>query len=124
MKEVKIEIDKDAFSGPFECHKAKTKLISKKITVNGNSFSYSVWQCPKCKEEYLDNEQARRMEAIWTFEKLLNDKVVTMKRSVNFDGKMFFLRFPKEVTNKWTKDKCAEIKVIDTSKFIVEVKDF
>lgn len=122
VEEVKFEIDKGAFSGPFKCHGIKTKLISKKIDVNGDVFSYSAWKCGKCGKEFLDSKQAKKLEAIWTIEKMLKDDILSMKRSINYDGKMFFLRFPKELTKKWKKGQYADIKLIDTNKFIVEVK--
>lgn len=120
MEEVDFKVDKDAFKGPFKCH-GETKLSTKKIEVDGNVFSYSVWRCTKCKKEFLDTEQAKRLEAIWVFEKLTKDDIC-MRRSINYDGKMFFLRFPKELTKKWKKGSEADIKPIDSNRFIVEVR--
>ncbi len=117
-----FSIDKDAFKGPFTCHGMKTKLVSKKISVDGNVFSCSVWKCPKCSKEYLDSSQAKKMELIWTFEKMLNDDVLCMERSLNYDGKMFFLRFPKEISKNWHKGGLVSMKMIDTKRFIVEIK--
>jgi len=116
----KIETDKDAFNGPFTCH-GKTKLIKKKMSIKDNTFSYEVWQCPKCKKEILDTAQANYLEAIWTFEKLVTDKTISMERAVNYDGKMFFLRFPKELTKTWHKGDNANIKAIDTKRFVIEI---
>ena len=62
------------------------------------------------------------MEDIWTVEKFLKDDVITMKRSLNYDGKMFFLRFPIELTKKWKKGQFVDITPIDSNRFIVEVK--
>jgi len=62
------------------------------------------------------------MEDIWVFEKMVKNDLLLMKRAVNFDGKMFFLRFPKELTKRWRKGINADIKVIDVNRFIVEVK--
>lgn len=121
-KEVKFEIDKNAFSGPFKCHGINTKLVSKKLSVDDNVFSYDVWICPKCGKEYLDTKQSKRLEDIWTVEKLLKDDAMSMERSVNFDGKMFFIRFPKELTKKWKKGQHADIKFVDSNRFIIEVK--
>jgi len=121
-EKMNFTIDKDAFKGPFKCHGLKTKLLSKKIDVDGNVFSYFVWECSKCSKEYLDSSQAKRLETIWAFEKMLREDVLCMERSLNYDGKMFFLRFPKELTKNWRKGENACIKMIDTKRFIVEVK--
>lgn len=122
MKEINFKIDKDAFKGPFRCHNQKTKLIEKQLSLAGDIFSYSVWLCLKCKKEYLDTDQAKKLEAIWMFEKILNNKILSMKRNLNYDGKMFFLRFPKELTKEWKKGQHADIKLLEKNKFIVEVK--
>jgi|SRR3989344_2059262 len=122
MKEVKFEIDKEAFNGPFTCHKKKTVLTQKKMSVQGNVFSYSTWRCQICGEDYLDSKQAERLEMIWTFEKLMKNSLLSMKRSLNYDGKMFFLRFPKELTKDWKKGLEAEMKIIDKNKILIEVK--
>ena len=122
IEEVKFEIDKGAFSGPFKCHGTNTRITGKKLAVNGNVFSYDVWRCSKCGKEYLDTKQAKRLEIIWAIEKLMKDDVIAMKRSVNFDGKMFFIRFPKELTKKWKRGQQANIKFVDSNRFIVEIE--
>jgi len=120
-EKMKFQVDKNAFKGPFRCH-GTTILKDKEISVDGNTFSYKVWQCPKCKKEFLDTKQAKRMEMIWNIQKLLEDKAIALKRAINHDGKMYFLRFPKEITKTWKNPKEAEIKIIDEKRFIVEVE--
>lgn len=120
MEEVKFTIAKDAFKPPFKCH-GVTEICLKKLEIDKNLFTYTVWKCPGCGKEYLDTQQAKRLEAIWTFEKLCKDDVFSMNRSINFDGKMFFIRFPKEFTKNWKKQETARIKAIDAKRFVVEV---
>jgi len=119
-KKIIFKIDKKAFSGPFKCH-GETKLVKKKISVGENLFSYSIWKC-KCGKEYLDTNQAKQMEAIWIFEKMVTDELIGMERSLNHDGKMFFLRFPMELSSHFKKGNKAEIKVVDSKRFLVEIK--
>src|SRR3989338_6824125 len=104
VEDVKFEIDKNAFKGPFTCHGKKTILQDKKVSFNGIEFIYSVWKCKKCKKEYLDSGQGRRYERFLIMKKLLEDKLVTMERNINYDGKAYFFRFPKELTRGWSKD--------------------
>lgn len=122
MKEIKFEINKNAFKGPFRCCNKKTVKKGKKIVLENIEFSYEVWQCSKCKKEYLDSEQAKRMEKFWTIEKLLKDDLISMERSMNYDGKAYFFRFPKEISKNFTKDSCVDIKIINPETFLVEVK--
>jgi len=123
-EEVKFEIGKDAFKGPFTCHEAKTILIEKKTSYGDLNFTYNVWQCRKCKKEYLDFKQANRYEKFLIINKLLEDELITIERNMNYNGKTFFFRFPKELTNNLRKEDLAEIKLLtpDGKMFLVEIK--
>jgi len=122
VEEVEFEIDKKAFDGPFRCCGIETKKIKKKISIKGIELNYEVWVCSKCKKEYLDNEQARRLEKIWVIEKILNEKLISVERNVNFDGKTFFVRFPIEMTKTWHKGLHADIKYLNPDEFFVKIK--
>ncbi len=122
MEEVKFEIDRDAFKGPFDCCGLKTKKINKKVSIKDISFSYDVWVCSKCKKEFLDTEQAQRLEKIWMIEKILNEKLISIERNVNYDGKTFFVRFPMEITKRWHKGAHADIKLLSPEEFFIKIK--
>ncbi len=120
-EQVDFHIGKDAFKGPFTCHKAKTQLRTKQLAVKGISISYEAWECPKCQKEYLDSKQAQRLEKIWVIEKLLHEKTIHFDRTINYDGKAFFFRFPKEITNHWHQDMTAHIELLATNEFLVRI---
>lgn len=117
-----FEIDKDAFKGPFSCCNKKTKKIKKKLSIRGMDFDYEAWYCDKCKKEFLDSEQAERLEKLWIIEKLLKDDLITVERNMNFDGKTFFFRFPMEFTKKWNKGGHVDIKLLTPDKYLIEIK--
>ncbi|MBI2207913.1 hypothetical protein HYU50_00290 [Candidatus Woesearchaeota archaeon] len=123
-EEVKFKIDKDSFKGPFKCHGKKTGLIDKRISYGDIEFKYNVWQCKACKKEYLDFEQARKYEKFLIMKKALEDKLVTVERSMNFDGKTYFFRFPKELASNLHREDLVDIKLLSTDgrMFLVEVK--
>ena len=123
-EDVEFEIDKDAFKGPFVCHNKKTILEDKKVSFNGIEFTYSIWKCRKCKKEYLDSDQGRRFEKFLIMKQLLNDNLITIERSMNYDGKTYFFRFPKELTNNLHKEDLVDIKLLSTDgrMFLVEIK--
>ena len=123
-EEVKFKIDENSFKGPFECHGKKTALIEKKTSYGNIDFTYPAWQCKKCKKEYLDFEQARKYEKFLIMKKLLQDKLITIERSMNYDGKTYFFRFPKELTGNLHKEDLVDIKLLSTDgrMFLVEIK--
>jgi len=120
--EVEFKIDKDAFKGPFKCCGTETEKIKKKISIKGIGLSYDSWICHKCKREYLDSEQAKRLEKIWVVEKILNEKLISVEKNVNFDGKTFFVRFPVEMTKNWHRGLHADIKYLGPDEFFVKIK--
>jgi hypothetical protein len=123
-EEVRFEISKDAFKGPFICHNKKTVLKEKKLSFNGIDFSYTVWTCKTCNKEYLDSEQGRKFEKFLIVKGFLEDNLVTIERNMNYDGKTFFFRFPKELTKNVQKDSLVDIKLLNPSgkTFLVEIK--
>ena len=121
-KGIKVNISLDAFEGPFRCCNQLTKRARKQTNYKGLSFSYEVWKCSKCGEDYLDNQQAKRLEGFWTMQKIIDNQLITLERNLNFDGKTYFFRFPQELTKNWNKGQIAEIKLIDSNTFLVEVK--
>ena len=124
VEEVKFEIDKNAFKGPFVCHGKKASLIEKKTSYGDLDFTYNIWRCRKCWKEYFDFEQAKKFEKFLILKKLIKDEMITIERSMNFDGKTYFFRFPKELTNKLHKDDLVDIKLLSTDgrMFLVEIK--
>ncbi|MEK6952171.1 MAG: hypothetical protein AABX29_04085 [Nanoarchaeota archaeon] len=122
IEEVKFEIDKNAFKGPFICCNNETRRINKRISINGIDFNYEVWKCFKCKKEFLDTKQAQRLEKIWMIEKILNEKLISIERNVNYDGKTFFVRFPMEITKRWHKGAHANITLLSPEEFFIKIK--
>ena len=55
-------------------------------------------------------------------ERILNDKLISIERNVNYDGKTFFIRFPVEITKNWHKGIHADIKVLNPEEFFIKVK--
>ena len=121
LEQVSFEIDKDAFQGPFTCH-GKTEKVSKQLVLKGITFPYESWQCGQCKKEFLDSQQAQKLEKIWLIEKLLEGKMIHFDRSVNYDGKAYFFRFPKEFTNHWHQDMTAHVELLRANEFLVKVE--
>lgn len=123
LEQVDITIDKEAFQGPFTCHGKNTEITRKQVVLSGITMTYETWQCQKCKKEYLDSRQAQHLEKIWLIEKLLRDKNIHFDRSINFDGKAYFFRFPKEFTNHWRPDMNAHVELLNSNEFLVRIEE-
>lgn len=123
IEEVHFEIDKNAFKGPFTCCGRKTKEATKSVSLKGQKVTYEVWKCGKCGEEYLESRQAEKLENIWAIQKFLEGKAPSMERSLNFDGKTYFVRFPKDLTANWAMQKKgkAVMTMLTPEKYLVEI---
>ncbi len=122
LEQVEITIDKNAFQGPFPCCGKETTKEKKIFALKGLEFTYEVWHCNHCKKDYLDDLQGRRFDKLLLIQRLFDDDLITLERSVNFDGKTFFVRFPKEITQKWVKKSHAHIKVLGPSEYLIKVE--
>ncbi|MEK6903931.1 MAG: hypothetical protein AABW64_04790 [Nanoarchaeota archaeon] len=122
LEQVEVTVKEDAFKGPFICCNKVTTKEKKIFALRGIEFTYEVWRCPRCNKEYLDNVQGRRFDKLLLIQKLLNEDLITVERSVNFDGKTFFVRFPKEMTQKWEKGSHAHIKVLGPAEYLIKVE--
>lgn len=119
--EVKVTIAKDAFKGPFTCCGRKTKLTTKKTSYFGLDASYEAWKCTKCGKEYLETDQSKKLQKIWTLQMLVEERAPTMERSLNYDGKTFFVRFPKDLTSGWKGKEKARMTMLTPEKYLVEI---
>lgn len=119
--EVKVTIAKDACKKPIRCCGKLAEKALKKMSYVGLEFTYDVWRCSKCGKDYIDTKQAERMEKFWQIQMLLEGKSPTMERSLNYDGKTFFVRFPKDLTSGWKGKEKARMTMLTPEKYLVEI---
>lgn len=117
-----VKTDKKPQNASFRCCCKPAKKAVKKMSYNGLDYCYDAWQCGICGKEYIDDDQAQKLEKLLFIEKLLAGNLISMKRKMNFDGKAFFFRFPKELSQNWGRESSAEIKIVTPETFLVEVK--
>ena len=98
--------------------------MGKEVKFKIDEFTHNVWQCKTCKKEYVDLEQAKRYEKFLIVKKLLEENLITIERNMNYDGRTYFFRFPKELTKNLHKEDLVDIKLLSTDgrMFLVEIK--
>lgn len=121
LEEVHFETYKNAFKGPFTCCGRKTKKVTKKTSYAGLGITYWAWKCAKCGKEYLEIDQSKKLQKIWTLQMLMEERAPTMERSLNYDGKTFFVRFPKDLTSGWKGKEKARMTMLTPEKYLVEI---
>ncbi len=121
LEEVNVTIDKDAFKKPIRCCGRLAEKAWKKISYIGLELTYDVWRCSKCGKDYLDAHQSKNLQKIWALQMLLEGKAPTMERSLNYDGKTYFVRFPKDLTSGWKRKEKARMTMLTPEKYLVEI---
>ena len=123
MGRVEVTIDKNAFNGPFTCCGRQTAKAITQAHLKKFNFEYEVWRCGKCGKEYLDSAQAGKMETLWKLQLLLGNQAPKIERSLNYDGKTYFVRFPKDLTGRWAQQKKGKaiLTMLTPEKYFIEI---
>ena len=124
-EEIKVQISKDAFkSKEFYCENCDKKMD--KIFVNAEipntllTIHLEVFRCEKCKKEYLNGDQANKLDRALAISKAIDKKGIVYERSGNFDGSNIFVRFPAQLIKG--KNIKAEIFPVSSTEFFVHFK--
>ena len=125
-EEVEFEIEEKAFESPAFCTKCKKKMetITTDFQMPGGELTLHIAasKCPKCGRELLNAKQAEKFQEMLVLMDAINDKsIMKFERAVNYDGKSFFIRFPKELTENWNKNMITEIVPIAENEMIIHV---
>lgn len=113
MEDVKFTFGKRAFASKvMYCDKCDIKM--KKVNVEMSISEYvkvklNVFRCPKCKEEMMDLDEAKKLDRALVVNRLLSQNYpFSFKRRLSFDGNNYIFRLPSELTQ----GKHTEVKII------------
>ena len=125
--EVEFTFSKKAFeSENIYCYKCKkkTKKVGIEMSLPNNYLSVrlNVFRCSICNKDYLNFEEAGKLDKLLVLSSLIEKKGVGYKRSLNFDGDNIFIRFPNELTKGVNKNSKADIIPISMDEFLVRLE--
>ena len=124
-EEIKVQISKGAFkSNELHCDNCNKKMdkifIDTEIPNTSLTIHLEAFRCEKCKKEYLNGDQADKLDRALAISKAIDKKGIIYERAGNFDGSNVFVRFPAQMI-KGNNIK-AEILPISTTEFFVHFK--
>lgn len=124
-EEVNFEIDKKAFEAKeLYCENCDNKMnkVSVEIDIPETYLTahLDAFRCNKCKKEFLNGEQASKLDRALAVSKAINKKGFVYERSGNFDGSNLFVRFPAHMIKG--ENIKAEIMPISPTEFFVNFK--
>ena len=113
LEDVKVTFGKHAFAPRvMYCDKCDTKMekVNVEMPVSEHiKVKLNVFRCPKCKEEMLGLDEAKKLDrALVVNRLLLQDNSFSFKRRLSFDGDNYIFRLPSELT----KGKHTEVTII------------
>ncbi len=125
-EEIKLEIEEKAFEKPAFCTRCKKKMneVETDFQLPGGELTLHITasKCPKCSKELLNAKQAEKLQELLLLVGAMKDKTkVKFERAINYDGRSFFIRFPKELTENWKKNMTTEIMPINNNEMIIHV---
>jgi len=113
LEDVAVTFGKNAFSPRrMYCEKcsAKMKRASVEMTVSHDvRVGLMVFRCPRCKEEVLDLDEARKLDRALVISRLLSRNAFNFKRRLSHDGHNYIFRLPRELTQG---RKYTEVKIV------------
>jgi len=124
-EEVKVRISKKAFRAKGLhcdiCNKKMHKIfLDIEIPETSLAIHLEAFRCDKCGKEYLNGEQAAKLDRALAIGKVIARKGIVYERAGNFDGSNVFVRFPAQII-KGKKIK-AEIMPLSPTEFFVHFK--
>lgn len=128
LEEVHFTFDKNAFKSQKEIHcDSCNKIIKKTITEIEipNSTVYvrlGVFRCEKCNKEYLDFEEAKKLEKALQISKLMGDSSYKITRALSFDGDNYIFRIPVEIARNLGKKPHVDMIPLSSQDFIIHLE--
>ncbi len=125
-EEITLNIKEKAFEHPAMCVRCKKKMkeIQTDFELPGGELTLhlAASKCLSCGKETLTMKQAEKLQEMLLLIDAVKDKSrLKFERSINHDGKSFFIRFPKEITENWKKNMITEIMPINNNQIIIHV---
>lgn len=113
LEDVKVAFGKTAFAPKIiYCDNDDSKMEKAVIempVLEGINVKLNVFRCPKCGEEVLGLDEAKKLDRALVLSRIMSEKSFGFKRRLSYDGDNFIFRLPSELT----KDrKCKEIEII------------
>src|SRR3989338_7259987 len=123
LETIKVTFGKDAFAPKsMYCSKDNTKMKKVFIDMPVSEFvrvKLNVFKCPKCREEGIGLDEAKKLDRALIINRLLSKKAIKFKRKLSFDGDNYTFRLPKELTQKLRR-KEIEIIPIESNEALIQ----
>ena len=114
LKDAKFTFNKEAFRAKLlhcdNCNKEmKQARIEMKLPDSFLSVRLDVFRCAKCKKEYLNFEEAKKLDRALLISRMMSYDGFKIRKSLSFDGDNYIFRIPVDVTRSLGKNPHADM---------------
>ena len=127
LENVEFEFDKNAFKTEM-MHCDKCNINMEKVNIEMNlldsplSIKLKVFRCHKCNKEYLNFEEAKKLDKALVLLRLMSYDSYKIKKSLSFDGDNYIFRIPAEISKNFGKGSYAEMTPLSSQDLLIHLK--
>ena len=126
LEAVNVRFAKDAFKAKsLHCGtcQRKTKRVSTEIIMPSGfvSIRLDVWRCSKCKKEYLNFEEAKKLDRALIISRAMAPEAFSTKRALSFDGDNYIVRIPADVARNLGKKPHADLTPLSSRELLIHL---
>lgn len=128
LEGAKFKFSKEAFRAKSSyCSECKKKMNIVKIEMDfPNSSMYlkiDVFRCDICKKEYLNFEEAKKLDKALIISRLMNEDSYRIKKSLSFDGNNYIFRIPAGIAKNLGKNPNVEMVPISSKDLLIHINE-
>ncbi|HLC57500.1 MAG TPA: hypothetical protein VJH95_02930 [Candidatus Nanoarchaeia archaeon] len=126
LEPAEFKFDKNAFkSEHLTCDDCNAEMKKTEIEMGMPDKSLvarlSAFQCPKCKKEYLNFEEAKKLDKALMLSRLMSNEGFKITKSLSFDGDNYIFRIPVEITRNLGKKPYAEMVPLSSRELLIHL---
>tara|TARA_Y100000034_G_C6750075_1_gene333337 strand:- start:97 stop:513 length:417 start_codon:yes stop_codon:yes gene_type:complete len=128
LEDIKVSFDKEAFQTNLmhcdNCNK-EMKVIKTEIDLPNSfiSVKLNIAKCTKCKKEYLNSKEAKKLDKALTIARLMDHNTFKIKKSLSFDGDNYIFRIPSNIAKNLGKKPYADLIPLSSKDLLIHLKE-
>ena len=126
LKDAKFTFGKEAFRAKsLHCDTCNSKM--KQINTEMNlpdsflSVRLKIFRCYKCNKEYLNFEEARKLDKALLLSRLMKYEGYKIRKSLSFDGDNYVFRIPVDITRNLGKHPHADMIPLSSKELLIHI---
>lgn len=126
LEDAKFTFGKEAFKAKSlycdECNsKMNQEVMEIEIPNSSLSIKLNAFRCIKCKKEYLNFEEAKKLDRVFILSRLMNAESYKIRKSLSFDGDNYIFRIPVTMARKLGKKPYADMVPLSSKDLLIHL---